>query len=77
MSARRSTRHARPAKLSILSRPEGRLRYAVDERDLGRAPLSILSRPEGRLRCEYGTAYLGEQHFQSSAAPKDGCDPAS
>ena len=41
-----------------------------------RTKISILSRPEGRLRYNFKTPLATSKKFQSSAAPKDGCDVA-
>ncbi|MDZ7704711.1 MAG: hypothetical protein U5L04_09550 [Trueperaceae bacterium] len=61
--------------VSILSRPEGRLQRLARRLHYGRLDVSILSRPEGRLQLAglYNVA-IGPALFQSSAAPKDGCN---
>ena len=85
-------------RISILSRPEGRLRLLPGDlvfwhpryfnpqpprrtAAMGIVPrrhrscsISILSRPEGRLRSSWTQASRHAPPFQSSAAPKDGCD---
>ena len=63
-------------RISILSRPEGRLRWQPRQRDDQGSDISILSRPEGRLRSRRQGRGLRWSTFQSSAAPKDGCDHA-
>ena len=65
----------KPRRLSILSRPEGRLRLSLVNNERRPDHLSILSRPEGRLRsATTDAATISSRAFQSSAAPKDGCD---
>ena len=60
--------------VSILSRPEERLQPPVFGQDQNAVRVSILSRPEERLQRSFCTAGMSFSVFQSSAAPKNGCN---
>ena len=61
--------------LSILTRPEGRVRQFHRNDSPYHRRLSILTRPEGRVRLmQYDADREYDLLFQSSPAPKDGCD---
>ncbi len=101
-----NTQEAMPGRpllrVSILSRPEGRLQRPRAAAAAGRprgfnpqpprraaataaspesagasAPVSILSRPEGRLQRASPARSFEPPRFQSSAAPKGGCNVSS
>ncbi len=62
------------AWVSILSRPEGRLQPGVLLAAWRCPGVSILSRPEGRLQLLVSPTATRVSVFQSSAAPKGGCN---
>ena len=60
--------------VSILIRPEGRMQHTIRVNWSSASGVSILIRPEGRMQryCENCDPY--EYLFQSSSAPKGGCN---
>ena len=62
-------------RVSILTRPEGRMRHSMGSPESPDQGVSILTRPEGRMRPRNPrNGDTRASRFQSSPDPKAGCD---
>ena len=61
-------------EVSILTRPEGRVQLSDLSVKGSSYPVSIFTRPEGRVQRKSLLLTMLSMRFQSSPAPKDGCN---